>query len=71
MMMGLRLTREGVSDLLFSQRFSRSLEEVFAHQIDRLMQLGLLEWVPAPSGRVLRLTRPARLLGNQVFKEFI
>ncbi len=67
MIMGLRLTREGVSDERFSQRFGASLTSVYGPQIERLVGLGLLEWF----GDTLRLTPRARLIGNQVFIEFI
>jgi oxygen-independent coproporphyrinogen-3 oxidase len=70
MMMGLRLTREGVSGAAFRQRFGRELKDAFAPQIERLIGLDLLEWAGA-QGDVLRLTRRGRLLGNQVFVEFI
>jgi oxygen-independent coproporphyrinogen-3 oxidase len=70
MMMGLRLTREGVSGAAFRQRFGCELKDTFAPQIERLIGLGLLEWAGA-QGDVLRLTRRGRLLGNQVFVEFI
>ena len=70
MMMGLRLTREGVSRAAFQARFDRSLTEVFGPQIERLTRLGLLEW--AGTGQdVLRLSRRGRFLGNRVFVEFI
>lgn len=71
MMMGLRLTREGVSENSFYQRFNLTLEASFPSQIERLIQLELLEWVTVSSDRHLRLTQAGRLLGNQVFKEFI
>jgi oxygen-independent coproporphyrinogen-3 oxidase len=71
MMMGLRLTRLGVSDSDFQLRFGRSLHDVFARQIDRFTSLGLLEFVIYPAGGILRLTPHGRLLGNQVFSEFI
>jgi len=70
MMMGLRLTREGVSRMVFCERFGRELSEVFAEPIERLIHQGLLEWA-GPHGDVLRLTRGGRLLGNRVFMEFI
>jgi oxygen-independent coproporphyrinogen-3 oxidase len=70
MMMGLRLTREGVSRTRFQCRFGRELTEVFGAQIERLINLGLLEWAGADQDG-LRLTRRGRLLGNQVFMEFI
>ncbi len=67
MMMGLRLTREGVSDQDFTRRFGQSLSEVFGPQVNKFTGLKLLEW----EGDRLRLTQRGRLLGNQVFMEFI
>jgi oxygen-independent coproporphyrinogen III oxidase len=67
MMMGLRLTQEGVSEAAFRARFGQSLLEVFTGPISRLISLGLLEW----AGDRLRLTERGRLLGNQVFVEFV
>ena len=70
MMMGLRLTREGVGEEIFLRRFGRSLEAVYGQEIGKLQELGLLEW--AGNGkRRLRLTPRGRLLGNQVFYRFI
>jgi oxygen-independent coproporphyrinogen-3 oxidase len=71
MMMGLRLVREGISDNNFRKRFNNSLEDLFAVQIKRFLDLGLLEWNNLPYDRSLRLTNRGRLLGNQVFLEFI
>jgi oxygen-independent coproporphyrinogen-3 oxidase len=70
MMMGLRLTQEGVSNTTFRQRFGQSLQEIFARPIERLIHLGLLEWA-GKDQNTLRLTPHGRLLGNQVFVEFI
>jgi oxygen-independent coproporphyrinogen-3 oxidase len=70
MMMGLRLVKEGVSGKEFRQRFGINLERRFGVQIDRLISLGLLEWTGVKDDQ-LRLTSRGRLLGNQVFKEFI
>lgn len=70
MMMGLRLTIEGVSAQEFRNRFGVSLREKFGPQIKRLIEQGLLEW-DGPTGETLRLTKPGRLLGNRVFAEFI
>lgn len=67
MMMGLRLVQEGVSGIGFERRYGISLGEVFGATIERLIQFGLLEW----SGDSLRLTVAGRLLGNQVFMEFV
>jgi oxygen-independent coproporphyrinogen-3 oxidase len=67
MMMGLRLTREGVADADFRSRFGRGLLEVYAKEAEPLIRNGLLEW----TGERLRLTRRGRLLGNQVFMQFV
>jgi oxygen-independent coproporphyrinogen-3 oxidase len=70
MMMGLRLTREGVSARAFEERFAERLSQRFAPQIRRLGRLGLLEWA-GNGDEALRLTKAGRLLGNQVFVEFV
>jgi oxygen-independent coproporphyrinogen-3 oxidase len=66
MMVGLRLTQEGVSRRSFEERFGIPVEQVFSKEIDQLARAGLLE-----AGEILRLTRHGRLLGNQVFMQFI
>ena len=66
-MMGLRLTREGVSASVFKARFGVSLLEKFDQETRHMVALGLLTW----SGDILRLTPRGRLLGNQVFAEYI
>jgi oxygen-independent coproporphyrinogen-3 oxidase len=70
MMMGLRLTEEGVSRVEFHQRFGIDMEERFNEEIEQLIQLELLEWEFTQGDR-LRLTPQGRLLGNQVFINFI
>jgi len=67
MMMGLRLTQEGVSDSRFRSRFGSSLSDKFGNEIAKLADWGLLEW----AGETLRLTPRGRLLGNRVFAEFV
>jgi oxygen-independent coproporphyrinogen-3 oxidase len=71
MMMGLRLTEEGISRCAFRQRFGQDLQDVFTQPIQELIGFGLLEWVGEGEGQCLRLTRQGRLLGNQVFYRFI
>ena len=44
MMLGLRLTREGVSAQAFRARFGQDLVTVFGKEIDELVGLDLLEW---------------------------
>jgi oxygen-independent coproporphyrinogen-3 oxidase len=70
MMVGLRLTDEGVSARVFSERFGQPLEDVFGTEIKRLLRIGLLEWVGGENPR-LRLTPRGRMVGNQVFMEFV
>jgi len=81
MMLGLRLTQEGVSTDAFHQRFGQDLMAVFGKEINELVGLGLLEQTPSPTGTCarkgrgvgvrVRLTRRGRLLGNQVFMRFV
>lgn len=71
MMLGLRLTQEGVSEETFRARFGREMQEVFGKEIDELAGLGLLEWIITPESKAVRLTRRGRLLGNQVFMRFV
>jgi oxygen-independent coproporphyrinogen-3 oxidase len=70
MMMGLRLTEEGISQKEFQARFGTTLEDVFDTQIDDLIEVGLLERDRMTNDH-LRLTPRGRLLGNQVFLRFI
>lgn len=70
MMVGLRLTQEGVSAQDFALRFGKSLQDVFGREIERLEKMNLLEWVDKENPR-LRLTGRGIQLGNQVFMQFI
>jgi oxygen-independent coproporphyrinogen-3 oxidase len=70
MMMGLRLVRFGVFKDRFKTRFGENFTDVFAEEIGELMEKGLLEWVGVEE-ESLRLTKRARLLGNQVFRYFV
>ena len=70
MMVGLRLTVEGVRRQRFMQRFGISIEQAFPKQLHPLIRNGLLEW-GGEDGESLRLTRRGRLLGNRVFMEFV
>lgn len=66
LMMGLRLA-EGVSVKRFWARFGLDLGEMYGPVLQRLVGLGLLEW----DGARARLSARGRLLGNQVFGEFL
>ena len=67
MMLGLRLLEEGVPLARFSERFGRSLLDVYRDEVAVLQGEGLLEQGP----ECVRLTRRGWLLGNQVFARFL
>ena len=78
MLLGLRLTDEGVSAETFRSRFGVEMTDIFGKEIDELSALGLLEWANSPlslagegGGARVRLTPRARILGNQVFVRFV
>ncbi|MGA9396974.1 MAG: radical SAM family heme chaperone HemW [Anaerolineaceae bacterium] len=70
MMIGLRLTIEGIARSRYSLRYNQDFHFLFKKQIDLLISQGLLEWQD-DSTETLRLTRRGRLLGNQVFMQFV
>jgi oxygen-independent coproporphyrinogen III oxidase len=70
LMVGYRLTDEGISKLEFQQQFGHPIEEYFPKQLDHLANQGLIEVHPQDPSR-LRLTRRGRLFGNRVFTEFV
>ena len=67
MMVGMRLTEEGVADVRFRERFGVGIEEAFPGEVERLLKRGLVEW----HGDALRLTRTGIMFGNHVFMEFV
>lgn len=67
LMLGMRLTKEGVSALRFRDRFGEHLVDIFGKEIADLLELKLIEWV----GDSIRLTKQGHLLGNQVFMRFV
>ena len=70
MMVGFRLTEEGVSRQNFQSIFGQSMESVFEKQIEYLKNQGLIEVHPQNLAS-LRLTRRGKLFGNQVFAQFV
>jgi oxygen-independent coproporphyrinogen-3 oxidase len=66
MMMGMRLN-EGVSYKRFEERFGVGVDVVFPKEISRLLGLKLIEM----TDDAIRLSEHGRLLGNEVFAEFI
>ncbi|MBU1877761.1 MAG: hypothetical protein KJ734_02310 [Chloroflexi bacterium] len=65
--MGLRLLQEGISLARFRARFGQNLLAVYREQVRELEALGLV----AVDAERVRLTRPGRLLGNEVFARFV
>lgn len=70
LMLGFRLTEEGVSKTDFTTRFSYNLDALFSKQLDTLFSLKLIEPHPLDADR-LRLTRKGILFGNRVFEQFV
>ena len=66
-MMGLRLTCEGIDRARFALRFGQDFVAMFPDAVNRLVTLGLLE---VHSDRV-RLSAAGRLLSNGVIREFV
>ena len=66
-MLGLRLTQEGVSEAEFRLRFGVALDDVFEGALTEMIGAGL---VVREAGQ-LRLTPRGRLLGNRVFARFL
>ena len=67
MMLGLRLVNAGVEQERFRTRFGDEIAAVYPDQLRTLTARGSLEVTPER----VRLTPPARLLGNLVFAEFL
>ncbi|MEX2029998.1 MAG: radical SAM family heme chaperone HemW [Anaerolineales bacterium] len=67
MMLGLRLTGEGVRQSEFRGRFGVAIADRYPAELNELSDLGLIE---RTTDRV-RLTRPGRLLANRVFAAFV
>jgi len=70
MMLGLRLTREGVSEVAFNLRFGVEPYDAFREELDLLISQGLVERIH-DSRKTVRISKKGRLLGNQVFMHFV
>lgn len=66
MFLGLRKT-EGVSKQNFFEKFNIRLDDVYIKQLDTLMQQNLI----INDKQAVKLTHKGKLLGNEVFQEFI
>ena len=71
MINNLRLVQAGVVDSDFRSRFGSGLLDIFPKEIEELIRNGLIEKKTSDGSEVFRLTRRGRLLGNQVFLQFI
>lgn len=71
MMLGMRLTKEGVSEREFHDRFGVGIADVFPKEIERIIARKLAEWRDFSDGPHLVLTKGGALLGNQAFQEFV
>lgn len=70
MMVGLRLTKEGVSEERFFQLFRRSMKEVFSKEIAKLFQQGLVTWTDEYENQLI-LSKRGIMVANQVFMAFV
>ncbi len=71
MILGLRLTQEGIAAADFCARFGHDLWDVYGMELDRLIGYGLLERITSDKETRVRLTPRGRLLGNHVFAAFV
>ena len=71
MLLGLRMTREGISENEFRNRHKVEMREVFQAEIGRILQAGLGQWQLQADGEHLVLTHRGIMLGNQAFQEFV
>lgn len=69
MMLGLRLTGEGVNQAAFRERFGVDPFVGFSRQIQKLIKMGIIEM--SSSGDRVRLTQAGRQIGNVAFREFV
>jgi oxygen-independent coproporphyrinogen-3 oxidase len=70
LMLGFRLTEEGISKTEFEARFHDNLETLFSKQLNLLLKSELIEINPKDDDR-LRLTDHGILFGNRVFEQFV
>jgi oxygen-independent coproporphyrinogen-3 oxidase len=70
MMVGLRLTKEGISEDRFFKLFGRSMKDVFGEEIDKLIRQGLISWIDNSKNRLV-LTERGVMVANQVFMAFV
>ncbi|MBL8154827.1 MAG: radical SAM family heme chaperone HemW [Anaerolineae bacterium] len=67
LIMGLRLTREGIVRQTFRDRFGIDLLDLHGEVIQRYVQLGLVH----VDDEIIRITQAGRLLSSALFREFV
>lgn len=67
MMLGLRLTLEGIETGRFAHRFGEDPAARYGQRLEELGSVGLIEHTPDR----FRITPQGRILGNQVFQAFV
>jgi oxygen-independent coproporphyrinogen III oxidase len=67
MMLGIRLTEDGISASAFEGRHGFSMIEIYGETIEYLHSIGMVEW----HGESLRLTRAGLLIANEVAERFL
>jgi len=67
LLMGLRLTREGISRATFQARFDEDVLAIHGKLFERFVNYGLLY----VDEQIVRLTRQGRLLSNMLFRELV
>jgi oxygen-independent coproporphyrinogen III oxidase len=67
LIMGLRLTQEGIKRQVFQQRFGIDLVELHRPIIEKYERYGLLYF----DDKVVKITQQGRLLSNQIFRELV
>lgn len=71
MMLGLRMTREGISESRFRSVHQAEMKVVFSDEIGRILQSGLANLRTQADGPQLVLTRKGIMFGNKAFQEFV
>ncbi|MFA5611848.1 MAG: radical SAM family heme chaperone HemW [Anaerolineaceae bacterium] len=71
MMLGLRMTREGISESRFRSVHQAEMKKVFDEEIGRILHSGLGEWQTQADGSHLVLTQRGIMFGNRAFQEFV
>ncbi len=70
LMLGFRLTEEGISKKEFVTKFHIKLDDLFSKPVNFLLKSRLIEIHPQDDDRI-RLTKRGILFGNQVFVQFV